>query len=112
MKEMKNIGLLAVENSHFNREEKFKHYKELAQTYPFLEHPIKSHDAEAIAEIVMSMGTSTVEKMLEEVNEKAAILNDPDIGRLLLVMVMANLRAEIKSLEQVIIAMIALEMDK
>jgi uncharacterized protein (UPF0128 family) len=112
MKELKNIGLLAVENSAFCREENRDYYKEMAQKYPLLERPIESHNAEAIAEIVVSMGTNTVEKMLEEVNEKAAILNNPDMGRLLLVMVMVNLRKEIKSLEQAVIATIALEMDK
>jgi uncharacterized protein (UPF0128 family) len=112
MKELKNIGLLTVENSAFCREENRDRYKEMAQSYPFLERPIESHNAEAIAEIVVSMGTNTVEKMLEEVNEKAAILNDPDMGRLLLIMVMANLRKEIKSLEVAIVAMIAMELDK
>jgi hypothetical protein len=112
VKNLKNIGMMAAENSAFDYEETCDYYKEIVQKYPLLEHPMKSHDAEAIAEIVVIMGATTIDKILEEVNERAAILNNPIMGRLLLFMVLINIQKEIKNLEKAALTLMTMELFK
>jgi uncharacterized protein (UPF0128 family) len=112
MKNLNNIGLTALENIEFNYEERFDFYKKMVQKFPLFDGSIKPHDAEAIADIVISMGSSTIEKVLEEVNQRAAVLNNPIMGQLLLVMVMANIRRELKNLEEVMITLLSAELNK
>lgn len=103
MQTYEHIALGAMKNPARSIEKKRAEIQQTLERLPFFTVVVSDENIEAMAEIISTEIDVSVTELLERINKKAAVLNDPFTGRFLLIFTVISLREEIESFEKMLV---------